>query len=86
MLIFIVLSGLLCSSLVHARLALVDSPGALALCVNQPQCDNTALEIDQATFHPVVKASPPGEVNLSLAVKSNQPLKFRVRAEDYSVG
>lgn len=85
MLIFAALLTLLCSALVDTRLAPVDSPEALALCRNQPNCDDPALEIDPETFHPVIKASPPGGVMLNLTVKSNQPLTFHVRAEYYPV-
>ncbi|KAH7723556.1 hypothetical protein AAVH_09035 [Aphelenchoides avenae] len=79
MLLFTVLATLLCSSLVDARKAPVDSPDALALCRSQPKCNNPAVQIDEGTFRPTIKAS--GGVSLTLAVESNQPLTLPIKAE-----
>ncbi|KAH7699209.1 hypothetical protein AAVH_33686 [Aphelenchoides avenae] len=87
MLVFTVLATLLCSSLVDARKALVNTSAALEQCRSrEPYCNNAALEITKATeFRPTInaapllKTSPPDRVNLSLAVKINQPLVFPMR-------
>ncbi|KAH7698112.1 hypothetical protein AAVH_34799, partial [Aphelenchoides avenae] len=83
MLLFTVLATLLCSPLVDARQAPVDSTEALTLCQSQQKCNNPALDIDEGTFFPTIKAS--GVDNLKLAVKSKRPLVFTVRAENYAV-
>ncbi|KAH7726814.1 hypothetical protein AAVH_05701 [Aphelenchoides avenae] len=85
MLLFTVLATLLCSSLVDAHLARVNTSAALEQCLNQKECNKAALEINPTTFNPTIKASPLGGVNLNVTVKSNQPLVFPVRAEDYVV-
>ncbi|KAH7701516.1 hypothetical protein AAVH_31352 [Aphelenchoides avenae] len=85
MLLFTVLATLLCSSLVDAHLARVDSSDALKQCQGERDCSNPALEIDSQTFSPIIKASPPGEEELRLAVESKQSLAFPVHAGDYPV-
>ncbi|KAH7723106.1 hypothetical protein AAVH_09362 [Aphelenchoides avenae] len=86
MLVFTVLATLLCSSLVDALKVPVNTPVALAQCLNmkKPYCNNPAVEINKETeFHPIVKA--PGGVSLELAVESNKRLTFPVHADTYKV-
>ena len=83
MLVFTVLTALLCSSLIDARLAPLNTPEALKLWEgqSQPYCSNPSLKINPETFHPTVNAPPSGEVPLNLAVKNNEPLSFKISAE-----
>ncbi|KAH7695551.1 hypothetical protein AAVH_37387, partial [Aphelenchoides avenae] len=86
MLLFIVLATLLCSSLVDALKAPVNSAEALKECLNLKQlsCKNTALEIkEDEKFHPTIKVS--GVEKLKLAVQSSEPLTFQVHSEKYQV-